>query len=210
MTAKQTLEDSILQNKGSKGELWISKSQPCRGMLTRAHVLARSQRPYLRTWKLSTSSFICGTSIPSEYLMNSVFHIRRLAIPQRQILQLYRAYTADSKTFKGEHFGCNTKDDGTDCPTEGDIVLLRPSKDPSHSGILTKPLNQSQTIQTKDGALKHSAIIGRRVRDPITSLKGTEYRVYEPSLAEYVSLTPRIVTPVREPFSRSWICGLPR
>jgi hypothetical protein len=130
--------------------------------------------------------------------MNSVSHIRRFLIPRRQIVQLYRAYTADSRIFRGKILSYCVLRDDPNRYTEGDIVLLRPSKDPSHAGILTKPLNHSQTIQTKDGALKHSTIIGRRVRDPITSLKGIEYRVHEPSLAEYVSLTPRIVTPVRE------------
>jgi hypothetical protein len=31
----------------------------------------------------------------------------------------------------------------------------------------------------------------------VRSSKGYEYRVYEPTLAEYVRLTPRLVTPVR-------------
>lgn len=85
----------------------------------------------------------------------------------------------------------------TTTPAEGDIVLLRPTRDPDNDGILTKPLQPDHTIHTHRGTLLHSSIIGRRVREVVATSKGINYRLHEPTLAEYVRLTPRLVTPVR-------------
>ena len=83
---------------------------------------------------------------------------------------------------------------------EGDIVLLRPKLNASAKPILTKPLRKDALIQTHKGTISHSQIIGARVRDKISTHLKTELRLLEPTLAEYASLTPRIVTPVGELF----------
>lgn len=80
--------------------------------------------------------------------------------------------------------------------TEGDHVVLRPVKDPFGSGYLSKALASSSFIESHHGKINHSDIIGKRVRDIVTTPKGARFRIHEPTLAEYVSSTPRIVTPV--------------
>ncbi|KAF1838717.1 hypothetical protein BDW02DRAFT_636148 [Decorospora gaudefroyi] len=44
--------------------------------------------------------------------------------------------------------------------------------------------------------IDHADIIGKSSRQLVLSAKGTAFRILEPSLAEYVKLTPRIVTPI--------------
>jgi tRNA (adenine57-N1/adenine58-N1)-methyltransferase len=78
---------------------------------------------------------------------------------------------------------------------ERDIVLLR-QKSNQDVSILTKPLNAANRISTHKGDISHSDIIGKGPRDLVTSSAGHEYRVHSVSLAEYVSLTRRLVTPV--------------
>ena len=63
-------------------------------------------------------------------------------------------------------------------------------------GTLLK-LQAEKTTHSHRGVINHSNIIGTEARQIVRSSKGYEYRVYEPTLAEYVRLTPRIVTPVR-------------
>lgn len=81
-------------------------------------------------------------------------------------------------------------------------MLLRPKIEPYSSGKLTKPLSASGTVATHRGVISHSSIINRRARDLVPTSTGMEYRLYEPTLSEYVCLTPRIVTPVRFAGSR--------
>ncbi|KAF2476217.1 S-adenosyl-L-methionine-dependent methyltransferase [Lindgomyces ingoldianus] len=78
---------------------------------------------------------------------------------------------------------------------EDDVVLLRDKKDPSHDGILVR-LQQSKSVHTHRGYIEHADVIGKRRRQIVRSSKGTDYRIHEPTLAEYVRLTPRIVTPI--------------
>lgn len=78
---------------------------------------------------------------------------------------------------------------------EGDTVLLRDKKD-NVDGTLLK-LQASKTKHTHRGVIDHANIIGKEPRQIVRSSKGFEYRVHEPTLAEYVRLTPRLVTPVR-------------
>ena len=78
---------------------------------------------------------------------------------------------------------------------EGDVVLLRGKKE-HVDGTLLK-LQAEKTTHSHRGVINHSNIIGTEARQIVRSSKGYEYRVYEPTLAEYVRLTPRIVTPVR-------------
>ncbi|PYH84506.1 hypothetical protein BO82DRAFT_430192 [Aspergillus uvarum CBS 121591] len=62
--------------------------------------------------------------------------------------------------------------------------------------LLTKPLRKGGRTDVRRGRLEHNDIIGRRVRDLIPSHKGPEYRLYLPTLEEYVAMTPRLVTPI--------------
>lgn len=78
---------------------------------------------------------------------------------------------------------------------DGDVVLLRGKKD-QVDGTLLK-LQASKTTHTHRGVIEHANIIGKEVRQIVRSSKGYEYRAHEPTLAEYVRLTPRLVTPVR-------------
>ena len=59
------------------------------------------------------------------------------------------------------------------------------------------------TPRSLSGHISHSEIIGRNERDIVKSNRGADLRAYLPTLAEYVTLTPRIVTPV------SPLCSLP-
>ncbi|KAF1366112.1 S-adenosyl-L-methionine-dependent methyltransferase [Lizonia empirigonia] len=77
---------------------------------------------------------------------------------------------------------------------EGDIVLLRAKQD-TIDGRLVK-LQTSKTENTHRGVVDHANIIGKEARQVVRSSKGFEYRVHEPTLAEYVRLTPRLVTPL--------------
>jgi len=81
-------------------------------------------------------------------------------------------------------------------PSEGDIVLLRRVKKPP---ILTKPLKAGQTLGTHFGTIKHDDILGKSYRDTVSSSKAKYARIHRPTLGEYATLTPRIVTPVGRP-----------
>lgn len=98
----------------------------------------------------------------------------------------------------------------TQC-AEGDRVILH-GKQPS----LLKALKRGEKFQTPSGAVEHDSIIGKRVWDTVQSRKGQythfsvsldmtlilplciglNLRFSLPTLAEYVALTPRLVTPV--------------
>lgn len=74
-------------------------------------------------------------------------------------------------------------------------MLLREKKDASHDGMLVK-LQASHSAHSHRGVVSHADVIGKEPRQMVTSSKGFSYRIYEPTLAEYVRLTPRLVTPV--------------
>ncbi|KAL3476385.1 S-adenosyl-L-methionine-dependent methyltransferase [Aspergillus californicus] len=74
---------------------------------------------------------------------------------------------------------------------EGDRVLIH-GKVP----LLSKPLRKGGKSDVRRGKLEHDQIIGRRVRDLVEAHKGPEYRLTLPTLEDYVSLTPRLVTPI--------------
>ncbi|KAF2110042.1 S-adenosyl-L-methionine-dependent methyltransferase [Lophiotrema nucula] len=78
---------------------------------------------------------------------------------------------------------------------DGDYVLLRDKKDASSDGTLIK-LRAAKITVTHRGKIQHDDIIGSQKRQIVNSSKGTAYRIHEPTLAEYVRLTPRIVTPI--------------
>lgn len=79
---------------------------------------------------------------------------------------------------------------------DGDVALLKDKKNHNHEGILVK-LQASKTLSSHRGDIKHADVIGKEPRQLVQSSRGNAYRIHEPTLAEYVRLTPRIVTPVR-------------
>ncbi|KAK4636203.1 tRNA (adenine(58)-N(1))-methyltransferase TrmI [Fulvia fulva] len=85
---------------------------------------------------------------------------------------------------------------------EGDLVLLRQKQDRSAPPILTRPLQAGRRIEGHRGVIKHDDIIGSRVRDLVTSSTtkstkaGTEYRLHNVTLEDYVRLSKRLVTPI--------------
>jgi len=79
---------------------------------------------------------------------------------------------------------------------EGDVVLLRRKGNDAASPILTKPLRSVGKIPTPRGFIETARIIGKGVRDIVSTNKDVEYRIHQPTLAEYVTLSPRLVTPV--------------
>lgn len=78
---------------------------------------------------------------------------------------------------------------------ERDIVILRQKLNQDNI-IVSKPLNPANKISTHKGDISHADIIGKSPRDLVTSSAGHEYRVHTITLAEYVNLTRRLVTPV--------------
>ncbi|KAF2691657.1 S-adenosyl-L-methionine-dependent methyltransferase [Lentithecium fluviatile CBS 122367] len=78
---------------------------------------------------------------------------------------------------------------------EGDVVLLKDRKNTYHEGTLVK-LHASKNVQTHRGSIPHAHVIGKEPRQLVQSSKGASYRIHEPTLAEYVRLTPRLVTPI--------------
>ena len=88
----------------------------------------------------------------------------------------------------------------------GDIVLLREKLNRSAPPILTRPLKAGKQVQSHRGIITHDDLIGKRVRDVVTTTFtqkngpsekiGTEYRLHEVKLEEYVRLSKRLVTPV--------------
>lgn len=61
---------------------------------------------------------------------------------------------------------------------------------------LTKPLEPEGQTSCHYGLFKHSDLLGRRAGDVVRTHRGLDVRARLPTLAEYTSMTPRIVTPV--------------
>ncbi|KAH7126694.1 S-adenosyl-L-methionine-dependent methyltransferase [Dendryphion nanum] len=77
----------------------------------------------------------------------------------------------------------------------GDNVLIRSKKGGSSEGTIVK-LRESKVRSTHHGDIQHDDIVGLSGRQVVRSSKGIGFRVHEPTLAEYVRLTPRLVTPI--------------
>lgn len=82
-----------------------------------------------------------------------------------------------------------------DC-VDGSSVILRDKRDASHEGKLIR-LGASKTTASHRGIIKHADIIGKEPREFVQASNGSTFRLHEPTLAEYIRLTPRLVTPVR-------------
>ncbi|CZS90093.1 related to tRNA (adenine-N(1)-)-methyltransferase [Rhynchosporium agropyri] len=83
---------------------------------------------------------------------------------------------------------------------ENDIVLLKHRVNPSPPIITGKLRPGGKTvISAHNKGRDHVAnddIIGRELRDIVTSKRGTSFRILEPTLAEHTDNSPRIVTPI--------------
>jgi tRNA A58 N-methylase Trm61 len=94
---------------------------------------------------------------------------------------------------------------------ESDLVILRESRNRSAPHIFSRPLKPGAIIQSHRGHIYHNDIIGKRVRDIVTSKlsskprrhgtrpenkQATDFRLHEVKLEEYVRFTKRLVTPV--------------
>jgi tRNA (adenine57-N1/adenine58-N1)-methyltransferase len=84
---------------------------------------------------------------------------------------------------------------------ENDIALLKQKGNDRTIPLLTKPLRAGDKIQTGRAPIATDDILGKAVRDLVSTAKGIEYRIHEPSLGEYTDLSPRLVTPVNLPFT---------
>lgn len=82
--------------------------------------------------------------------------------------------------------------DNAELFTEGDRVLVHGRK-----SVLSRPLKKNDKTDLPFGAVAHNDIIGKSSRDTVQTNTGHGCRVTLPTLEEYVSLTPRKVTPVR-------------
>lgn len=78
---------------------------------------------------------------------------------------------------------------------EGDFVILRPRRDDGNDGLMFR-LDPEKTQSTHHGAFTHSSIIGKEPRQTVLSSRQVGYRVHAPTLAEYVRLSRRLVTPL--------------
>ncbi|EEQ28238.1 tRNA (adenine-N(1)-)-methyltransferase [Microsporum canis CBS 113480] len=76
---------------------------------------------------------------------------------------------------------------------EGDRVILNTTK-----GVtLTTPLAKDKRTDVRGGFIEHNNIIGKSVRDVVRTHNARgDFRITQPTLEEYVSLTRRLVTPV--------------
>ncbi|KAF2084286.1 hypothetical protein K490DRAFT_49530 [Saccharata proteae CBS 121410] len=80
---------------------------------------------------------------------------------------------------------------------EGDNVLLKVLWPPSdRNNRFVQSLKADKQLHTHHGYINLSDVVGKRIRDIVKTHKGTEYRIFEPTLDEYVTLTPRVVTPI--------------
>ncbi len=77
---------------------------------------------------------------------------------------------------------------------DGDCAILRYK---GETIGLTAPLSTQTRTTTRLGNFDHKHIIGKSLRDVVISSTGKELRVHAPTLDEYIVLTPRHVTPVR-------------
>ncbi|KAI5847514.1 S-adenosyl-L-methionine-dependent methyltransferase, partial [Tricharina praecox] len=77
----------------------------------------------------------------------------------------------------------------------GDRVLLRHTNNPEKV-YLTQPLAAHKSAESHHGSIPHTDIIGRGPRDILATRRGTEFRLTWPTLDQYVTRVPRIVTPV--------------
>ncbi|KAI1977994.1 hypothetical protein LOZ53_002700 [Ophidiomyces ophidiicola] len=74
---------------------------------------------------------------------------------------------------------------------EGDVVIVN-----GRHPLLTAPLGKNKSTGVSRGSIEHNDIIGKAPRDLVQARKGPQYRITFPTLEEYATLSPRLVTPV--------------
>lgn len=62
--------------------------------------------------------------------------------------------------------------------------------------FISKPLRSDGVTHSRWGDIEHSSVIGKPSVSRIRTVRGAEARIWSPTLADYVVLTPRLVTPV--------------
>lgn len=74
---------------------------------------------------------------------------------------------------------------------------------------LSNPLIQNSRIELSRGHILHNDIIGKESSKPFfaRSSKGRLFRIEQPTLAQYITLTPRVVTPVSQFIRRFLVEG---
>ncbi|CAI6335877.1 unnamed protein product [Periconia digitata] len=77
---------------------------------------------------------------------------------------------------------------------ERDYVLLKKKRGYDDQGTLCK-LKSGHSYHNHFGVIHHNDIIGKEPRQ-VVKCGSNEYRIHEPTLADYVRLTPRLVTPI--------------
>lgn len=83
---------------------------------------------------------------------------------------------------------------------EGDVVLLS-SGPPKPYNHLSKPLKHGRAIENHFGKLNESDLIGKPFRSLVqvaSKRDSKSLHLLRPTLEEYTSLTPRVVTPVSD------------
>lgn len=106
-----------------------------------------------------------------------------------------RSYS--KRTVAGTHSPTFTHSStSTNILTENDIVLLKHIHNSASTPILSTRLHIGKKIELQRDSIAHDDILGKRVRDLVSSKKRVNYRISEPTLAEYTDLSPRLVTPV--------------
>ncbi|KAI9668689.1 MAG: hypothetical protein M1829_005302 [Trizodia sp. TS-e1964] len=84
--------------------------------------------------------------------------------------------------------------------TENDNIILIPKAyEGTNRSAPSKKLFKllpGRTFSSHRGNIDHNSIIGKRFRDLVKSHKGFEFRIHQPTLAEYITLSRRIVTPI--------------
>ena len=62
--------------------------------------------------------------------------------------------------------------------------------------FFTQKLVSGARTKTVAGWIEHASVIGKCPKDTVQTTKGLEFKLFEPSLAEYILRTNRLVTPV--------------
>lgn len=75
-------------------------------------------------------------------------------------------------------------------------MVLRLKNNPENTPFFTKPLTKDGFTTNCWGKFQHSSLIGKESREDLVTSSGHRLRVYQPTLEEYVTLSPRLVTPV--------------
>ncbi|KAH6667879.1 adenine-N(1)--methyltransferase [Halenospora varia] len=81
---------------------------------------------------------------------------------------------------------------------ENDVVLLKRVGGSGIAGpLLSTPLQNFQELSYGSDSIRHNDIIGKKLGHIVrTRRKKLDYRISQPTLAEYTDLTPRLVTPI--------------